>query len=382
MQHQSRTSSCSSLQTELIIDPLISEDGSYSAPNEMMYGLDEMHSELQSIRSEAEIPLDEQKRGSQEGAIYYELAANAGADGGSVECPICCEDVDKLFELDCGHSSSCYACVQRYCKAQIFGEHTMGKINCDMKCLICWRHITGDTLMSVLGSKLYSDFCYFSSLRNNKTFASYKCPNEKCENGFMCVPLDGAGALDSATQSYCSSVYNKKTAECPSCQAVVCRVCSEKGHAQAEKCPAKSKSKNILHSAGNRMWCAMNTNKCPNCKVNIEKKGGCPHMTCANCSHYFCWKCKKQISRGGKTRCYCISPFSTKTGEVLTIGGLVVVVPLVTVAAIVVVPPVAIIAGIIYAPFYIKEKSQKKRRAKWHLVFPPLEICFLHFQQK
>ncbi|XP_069100813.1 E3 ubiquitin-protein ligase RNF14-like isoform X1 [Pleurodeles waltl] len=34
-----------------------------------------------------------------------------------------------------------------------------------------------------------------------------------------------------------------------------------------------------------------NCKKCPQCKVNIEKNGGCHMMWCANCSLTFCWNC-------------------------------------------------------------------------------------------
>ncbi|XP_032539493.1 cullin-9-like isoform X5 [Chiroxiphia lanceolata] len=32
---------------------------------------------------------------------------------------------------------------------------------------------------------------------------------------------------------------------------------------------------------------------CPNCQAQIEKNEGCLHMTCAKCSHGFCWRCLK-----------------------------------------------------------------------------------------
>eukprot|EP01101_Sappina_pedata_P007414 TRINITY_DN3917_c0_g1_i2.p1 TRINITY_DN3917_c0_g1~~TRINITY_DN3917_c0_g1_i2.p1 ORF type:complete len:210 (+),score=16.18 TRINITY_DN3917_c0_g1_i2:264-893(+) len=170
---------------------------------------------------------------------------------------------------------------------------------------------------SIIGPELYSDFLYFSGQRSSKTSIYYKCHNEKCENGFMCVPRDKADTTG-ASNVYRCKVYNKKTAVCPSCQAVICRVCSEKGHAQAEKCPVEAKSSSLFHSAANKKWCAMNTCKCPNCKVPIEKQGDCNRVKCTRCNHYFRWKCKREL-------------LFAKTGKVLMIGGLVVLAPLLVV---------------------------------------------------
>jgi len=35
----------------------------------------------------------------------------------------------------------------------------------------------------------------------------------------------------------------------------------------------------------------MGAKPCPACGVNIEKTGGCDHMTCHRCRHGFCWLC-------------------------------------------------------------------------------------------
>eukprot|EP01088_Endostelium_zonatum_P004774 TRINITY_DN1610_c0_g2_i1.p1 TRINITY_DN1610_c0_g2~~TRINITY_DN1610_c0_g2_i1.p1 ORF type:complete len:746 (+),score=152.67 TRINITY_DN1610_c0_g2_i1:80-2317(+) len=61
---------------------------------------------------------------------------------------------------------------------------------------------------------------------------------------------------------------------------------------------AKQKSENE-----NLEWLLKNTKKCPKCKTNIEKNGGCMHMTCqkhaGGCGHEFCWLCRGDWSNHG-----------------------------------------------------------------------------------
>lgn len=45
-------------------------------------------------------------------------------------------------------------------------------------------------------------------------------------------------------------------------------------------------------------WILKNTKPCPNCKINIQKHGGCMHMTCTKCRHEFCWDCMGLWARG------------------------------------------------------------------------------------
>jgi len=40
-------------------------------------------------------------------------------------------------------------------------------------------------------------------------------------------------------------------------------------------------------------WMNRNTEPCPKCNFLISKNGGCNHMWCTKCSHYFCWICKR-----------------------------------------------------------------------------------------
>jgi IBR domain, a half RING-finger domain len=39
------------------------------------------------------------------------------------------------------------------------------------------------------------------------------------------------------------------------------------------------------------IWENIKTRTCEKCGVNIQKNGGCPHMTCKKCCYEFCWHC-------------------------------------------------------------------------------------------
>ncbi|CAF0942659.1 unnamed protein product [Rotaria sordida] len=43
--------------------------------------------------------------------------------------------------------------------------------------------------------------------------------------------------------------------------------------------------------AGTRKWIKRYSKKCPGCQSNIEKNGGCDHITCPKCRYQFCWDC-------------------------------------------------------------------------------------------
>jgi len=52
-------------------------------------------------------------------------------------------------------------------------------------------------------------------------------------------------------------------------------------------------------------WLQSNTKTCPGatCSVQVQKDGGCFHMTCRSCRHEFCWECLaswSDITRGGQ----------------------------------------------------------------------------------
>ena len=66
---------------------------------------------------------------------------------------------------------------------------------------------------------------------------------------------------------------------CLRCRHLICTFCLEELHDGPCK---EGIVKNIIYKINK-------TKQCPKCGVNIEKNGGCNHMTCQSCGHEFNW---------------------------------------------------------------------------------------------
>lgn len=58
-------------------------------------------------------------------------------------------------------------------------------------------------------------------------------------------------------------------------------------------------------------WLVENTKPCPRCHVNIEKNGGCNHITCRSCRFEFCWICFSNFSQ----HISCVPPTANILGK-------------------------------------------------------------------
>jgi hypothetical protein len=79
-----------------------------------------------------------------------------------------------------------------------------------------------------------------------------------------------------------------KNVRCSSCNiAEMCVKCGNTSH--GGDCEG-------LEDDATKEWLQKNTAPCPKCNVDIEKNGGCNHMTCRECKIHFCWLCMEQYA--------------------------------------------------------------------------------------
>ncbi len=83
---------------------------------------------------------------------------------------------------------------------------------------------------------------------------------------------------------------NPHSVICPQCSQSFCSGCAVR-HEQTVSCERARRTTLDRENRSNNSWMQANTKRCPNCRTNIEKNGGCNHMECHHCRHYFCWVC-------------------------------------------------------------------------------------------
>jgi hypothetical protein len=74
---------------------------------------------------------------------------------------------------------------------------------------------------------------------------------------------------------------------CPYCSSSLCLACNRPWHVKT-LCSAAAALEDASSIASIK---ALGAKPCPKCGINIEKQGGCDHMTCHRCRHNFCWQC-------------------------------------------------------------------------------------------
>lgn len=79
--------------------------------------------------------------------------------------------------------------------------------------------------------------------------------------------------------------------ECNKCSAVVCLQCLLQWHEPIHCSLMKAWQKKMVDDSETANWMIIHTKKCPKCSADIEKNGGCNHMTCRMCRAEFCWAC-------------------------------------------------------------------------------------------
>uniref|UniRef100_A0A2I3H264 RBR-type E3 ubiquitin transferase n=1 Tax=Nomascus leucogenys TaxID=61853 RepID=A0A2I3H264_NOMLE len=84
---------------------------------------------------------------------------------------------------------------------------------------------------------------------------------------------------------------SKYKIQCPTCQFIWCFKCHSPWHEGVNCKEYKKGDKLLRHWASEIEHGQRNAQKCPKCKIHIQRTEGCDHMTCSQCNTNFCYRC-------------------------------------------------------------------------------------------
>lgn len=189
------------------------------------------------------------------------------------ECLVCFETI-KLRKRLCCDFPVCDDCMEKYLLSQV--ERGVVKIECLNG--TCDSYVHRDEILGRLPLTMKEKYYRFL-VDANKDPNIKTCP--RCSH------------IYNRTESGVLEIHGKYgvMVECPDCKLTWCFDCQAPWH-ESIKCKDFRKGDNLLKSwAKEQHFGHQNAQRCPRCKIYIERKGGCDHMQCTKCNTSFCYRC-------------------------------------------------------------------------------------------
>ncbi|XP_010075079.1 PREDICTED: probable E3 ubiquitin-protein ligase RNF217 [Pterocles gutturalis] len=171
-----------------------------------------------------------------------------------------------------------------------------------------------------------------------------------------------------------AKLENKYKIQCPSCQFVWCFKCHSPWHEGVNCKEYKKGDKLLRHWANEIEHGQRNAQKCPKCKIHIQRTEGCDHMTCSQCNTNFCYRCGERYRQlrffgdhtsnlsifGCKYRYLPERPHLRRLVRGSVCAGKLLITPLILVLGLAL-GAIAVVIGLFVFPIYCLCKKQRKR---------------------
>ncbi|XP_071110560.1 uncharacterized protein [Haliotis cracherodii] len=210
-----------------------------------------------------------------------------------LECWICFDN-KKLRKRICCNFPVCDECIEMYLITQV--NQGIVKIEC-LK-TECSSYVHRDEILARLPAEL-KDKYYKFLVDANKDPDVKTCP--RCSHVMKLSGLNqrlNTHALklkkkDRAviTREEKKHVKDGIQVQCSKCELEWCFPCQAPWH-EGVTCKQFRKGDRLVKTWANEYhYGQQNAQKCPKCKIFIERTTGCDHMTCSQCRTNFCYRC-------------------------------------------------------------------------------------------
>ncbi|XP_060947878.1 probable E3 ubiquitin-protein ligase RNF217 [Limanda limanda] len=206
------------------------------------------------------------------GDISNQLYKDRDDAGSAVRgCRVCLED-KPIEPLLCCRMAVCDECLKLYVSSQV--RVAKPHITCPIP--ECSGYLKESVVVSHLANEDVAKYRYFLEL-NQLDSSTKPCP--QCSD------------FTSLKKHNNHKSEHKYKIQCGNCQFVWCFRCHAPWH-NGLKCRDYRRGDKLLRS-----WASVvehgqrNAQKCPQCRIHIQRTEGCDHMTCTQCNTNFCYRC-------------------------------------------------------------------------------------------
>ncbi|CAJ1077634.1 probable E3 ubiquitin-protein ligase RNF217 [Xyrichtys novacula] len=291
--------------------------------------------------------------------VHHRLSTTVQADAEAAvqSCRVCLEGKTIVPLLCCG-KAVCDECLKLYVSSQV--RIAKSYISCPIP--ECSGYLDEGVVVSHLAAEDLAKYRYFLEL--SQLDSSIKpCP--QCSH------------FTSLKEHNHNRAEHKYKIQCSNCQFVWCFKCHAPWH-NGLKCREYRKGDKLL-----RTWASViehgqrNAQKCPQCKIHIQRTEGCDHMTCTQCSTNFCYRCGERYRHlrffgdhssnlsvfGCKFRYLPDKPHLRRLIRGSVCATKVLIAPVVLLL-VVVLGALALVIGLVVFPVYYICKRRKKQRTQ------------------
>ncbi|XP_058534848.1 E3 ubiquitin-protein ligase RNF217 [Ochotona princeps] len=273
-------------------------------------------------------------------------------------CRVCLEE-KPIKPLPCCKKAVCEECLKVYLSSQV----QLGQV--EIKCPIteCFEFLEETTVVYNLTHEDSIKYKYFLELGRIDS-STKPCP--QCKH-FTTFKKKGHIPTPSRSES-------KYKIQCPTCQFVWCFKCHAPWHEGVNCKEYKKGDKLLRHWASEIEHGQRNAQKCPKCKIHIQRTEGCDHMTCSQCNTNFCYRCGERYRQlrffgdhtsnlsifGCKYRYLPERPHLRRLVRGSVCAGKLFIAPLILVLGLAL-GAIAVVIGLFVFPIYCLCKKQRKR---------------------
>ncbi|XP_056150152.1 probable E3 ubiquitin-protein ligase RNF217 [Lampris incognitus] len=281
----------------------------------------------------------------------------SGVSTGLSSCRVCLED-KPIAPLHCCLKAVCDECLKLYISSQV----RLGRAYIICPIPECSGFLEEGVVISNLANEEIGRYHYFLEL-SQLDATTKPCPQ--------------CSLFTSLKTHIPNRAEHKYKIQCSKCQFVWCFKCHAPWH-NGLKCRDYRRGDKLL-----RNWASViehgqrNAQKCPQCKIHIQRTEGCDHMTCTQCNTNFCYRCGERYRHlrffgdhtsnlsvfGCRYRYLPDRPHLRRLIRGSVCVSKVVIAPLVIVL-VVVLGALSLVIGLIVFPVYYACKRKKKQHSQ------------------